>query len=127
MNAQRFLHTIDAVSTWTGKAAAWLVVGLMGLVCAEVFKRYPLRLIGGTFSVLACFALFYLTTTFALSYGATTLHYDRSAFLGVQIGAILFMALGIALAGIWSDRSTPCAPTHSSSPTAGASWARAAR
>jgi metabolite-proton symporter len=73
---------------------------------AEVFKRYPLRLLGGMFSVLACFALFYLTTTFALSYGATTLHYDRSGFLGVQIGAIVFMAAGIALAGWWSDRST---------------------
>ena len=43
MDAQRFLHTIDGVSTWTGKAAAWLVVGLMGLVCAEVFKRYILN------------------------------------------------------------------------------------
>ena len=44
MNAERFLHTIDAVSTWTGKAAAWLVVGLMGLVCAEVFKRYIMNM-----------------------------------------------------------------------------------
>src|SRR4051794_22869055 len=44
MDAQRFLHTIDGVSTWTGKAAAWLVVGLMGLVCAEVFKRYILNM-----------------------------------------------------------------------------------
>lgn len=74
---------------------------------AEVFERYPLRLVGGMFSVLACFALFYLTTTFALSYGATTLHYNRSAFLAAQIGAIVFMAVGIALAGWWSDRSTP--------------------
>src|SRR6187401_3647528 len=44
MDAQRFLHAIDGVSTWTGKAAAWLVVGLMGLVCAEVFKRYILNM-----------------------------------------------------------------------------------
>jgi TRAP-type mannitol/chloroaromatic compound transport system permease small subunit len=44
MNAQRFLHTIDGISTWTGKAAAWLVVGLMALVCAEVFKRYILNM-----------------------------------------------------------------------------------
>jgi TRAP-type mannitol/chloroaromatic compound transport system permease small subunit len=44
MNAQRFLHAIDAFSTWTGKTAAWLVVGLMGLVCAEVFKRYLLNM-----------------------------------------------------------------------------------
>ena len=74
---------------------------------AEVFKRYPLRLVGGMFSVLACFALFYLTTTFALTYGATTLGYSRSAFLTAQIGAIVFMALGIAVAGWWSDKSTP--------------------
>jgi len=44
MNAQRFLHTIDGVSTWTGKAAAWLIVGLMALVCAEVFKRYIMNM-----------------------------------------------------------------------------------
>jgi metabolite-proton symporter len=74
---------------------------------AEVFRRYPLRLLGGVFSVVICFALFYLTTTFALSHGVTTLHYDRSAFLAVQIGAIVFMAAGIALAGWWSDRASP--------------------
>src|SRR5215831_15807684 len=44
MNAQRFLHIIDGISTRTGKAAAWLVVGLMALVCAEVFKRYILNM-----------------------------------------------------------------------------------
>ncbi len=44
MNAQRFLHIIDGISTWTGKATAWLVVGLMALVCAEVFKRYILNM-----------------------------------------------------------------------------------
>src|SRR5438270_4132161 len=44
MNAQRFLHIVDGVSTWTGKATAWLIVGLMALVCAEVFKRYILNM-----------------------------------------------------------------------------------
>ena len=44
MNAQRVLHTIDGISTWTGKAAAWLIIGLMTLVCAEVFKRYILNM-----------------------------------------------------------------------------------
>ena len=41
---QRFLQIIDGISTWTGKAAAWLIVGLMALVCAEVFKRYILNM-----------------------------------------------------------------------------------
>ena len=43
MSAQRFLYMIDGISTWAGKAAAWLVVALMGLVCVEVFKRYILN------------------------------------------------------------------------------------
>jgi TRAP-type mannitol/chloroaromatic compound transport system permease small subunit len=44
MNVQKFLLTIDGISTWVGKAAAWLIVGLMLLVCAEVFKRYLLNM-----------------------------------------------------------------------------------
>ena len=43
MKVQRFLNTIDAVSIWTGKAAAWLIIALMTLICAEVFKRYILN------------------------------------------------------------------------------------
>src|SRR5258706_12490963 len=43
MNVQSFLHAIDGISTWVGKAAAWLIIGLMTVVCAEVFKRYILN------------------------------------------------------------------------------------
>jgi TRAP-type mannitol/chloroaromatic compound transport system permease small subunit len=44
MNAQRFLYAIDGISTWTGKAAAWLIMGLMAVVCVEVFKRYIMNM-----------------------------------------------------------------------------------
>ena len=44
MTVERFLHTIDGISTWVGKAAAWLIIGLMLLVCVEVFKRYILNM-----------------------------------------------------------------------------------
>jgi TRAP-type mannitol/chloroaromatic compound transport system permease small subunit len=44
MNAQRFLLTIDGISTIAGKAAAWLIMGLMALVCVEVFKRYMMNM-----------------------------------------------------------------------------------
>src|SRR3954451_16158794 len=40
MTVQSFLHTIDEISTWVGKAFAWLIVLLMTVVCVEVFKRY---------------------------------------------------------------------------------------
>src|SRR5471030_301739 len=43
MNVQSFLHTIDAISTWFGKTAAWLIIVLMSVVCIEVFKRYMLN------------------------------------------------------------------------------------
>src|SRR3974390_3054449 len=43
MNAQRFLFTIDAISTWVGKAVSWLIIALMAVVCIEVFKRYMLN------------------------------------------------------------------------------------
>jgi TRAP-type mannitol/chloroaromatic compound transport system permease small subunit len=43
MSVQSFLYTVDAISTWVGKAASWLIIGLMAVVCAEVFKRYILN------------------------------------------------------------------------------------
>jgi TRAP-type mannitol/chloroaromatic compound transport system permease small subunit len=43
MKVQRFLHAVDAISTWTGKAAAWLIILLTAVVCLEVFKRYALN------------------------------------------------------------------------------------
>src|SRR5919112_238090 len=44
MTLQRLLYTIDGISMWVGKAAAWLIIGLMGLVCVEVFKRYIMNM-----------------------------------------------------------------------------------
>src|SRR5215469_15249568 len=40
MSVQSFLHAIDGISTWVGKAASWLIMILMTVVCIEVFKRY---------------------------------------------------------------------------------------
>ena len=44
MNVQQFLNAVDAISVWVGKAAAWLIIGLMTLVCVEVFKRYIMNM-----------------------------------------------------------------------------------
>lgn len=41
---QRFLHAAEGISTWVGKAFAWLIIGLMLLVVIEVFKRYALNM-----------------------------------------------------------------------------------
>ncbi|MDM4768084.1 TRAP transporter small permease subunit [Pelomonas sp. SE-A7] len=44
MTVQKLLHTADGISTWVGKAFSWLIVALMLLVVAEVFKRYALNM-----------------------------------------------------------------------------------
>ena len=43
MTTQDFLHAADRLSTWAGKTFAWLIIALMVVVCAEVFKRYALN------------------------------------------------------------------------------------
>jgi len=73
----------------------------------ELLARHWRETLGGAFAVIACFAIFYLTTAFALGYGVKTLGYSRETFLGVQLIAILFMAAGIIGAGYWSDAASP--------------------
>ena len=43
MRVQNMLLIIDRISTWAGKATAWLILVLMFAVCIEVFKRYILN------------------------------------------------------------------------------------
>ena len=73
----------------------------------EMAREHLGAVVRGTLAVVACFAIFYIATAFALGYGTTKLGHAKQAFLGVQLVAILFMAAGIALAGWWSDRSNP--------------------
>jgi TRAP-type mannitol/chloroaromatic compound transport system permease small subunit len=44
MTVQQLLYFIDGVSTWVGKAASWLIILLMTVVCVEVFKRYIMNM-----------------------------------------------------------------------------------
>jgi MFS family permease len=73
----------------------------------ELVRNYPREVVSGIFAVVACFALFYLSTAFALGYGVTTLGYDRQTFLSVLLVAILFLAVGIVAAGYWADAKSP--------------------
>jgi len=71
---------------------------------AEVMGNQFPRVLAGTLGVVACFAVYYIATAFALGYGVGSLGFGRQSLLGVQLVAILFMAGGIVAAGWASDR-----------------------
>ena len=70
----------------------------------ELLSGHWRAVLGGTFAAIACFAIFYLATAFALGFGTGKLGIARETFLGLQLFAILFLALGILVSGVASDR-----------------------
>ncbi|MFZ2995285.1 MFS transporter [Sphingobium sp.] len=74
---------------------------------ADLLRNHLGAAIAGTFAVVACFAIYYIATAFALGYGTTTLQIPRGQFLSIQLGAIMFMAISIVIAGWWADKSSP--------------------
>jgi len=72
----------------------------------RLLSGYPGAVVAGMAGVLACFAIFYLSTTFALSISAK-LGYARQSFLEVQLVANFALAAGIVFAGYWADRTNP--------------------
>jgi MFS family permease len=71
---------------------------------ATVARNHPAPVLYGMLGGITCFAIFYMATAFLLGYGTTTLGYGRSSFLSAQIGATLFLAIGILISGVCSDR-----------------------
>jgi len=63
--------------------------------------------IAGSAGVIACFAIFYLSTAFALGHLTTERGMARELVLGVQLAANSFLAIGIVVAAIWADRTSP--------------------
>ncbi|WP_339417313.1 MULTISPECIES: MFS transporter [unclassified Pseudomonas] len=70
----------------------------------ELFSQHWLPVLLGAMSMVVCYALFYITTAFSLSYGVSTLGYSRETFLGLLCFAVLFMGLATPLAALASDR-----------------------
>lgn len=74
---------------------------------ATVIRHHLFPTLCGTLGGIACFAIFYMATAFLLGYGTTALDYGRNEFLFAQIGATVFLAVGIVLSGMLSDRFSP--------------------
>ena len=75
----------------------------------EVFRKNWWEIVLGTFIMLATYGLFYLMTTWILSYAigspaAGGLDYDYRSFLVLQLVAIVLFAAFIPVAGVLADR-----------------------
>ncbi|MEI6641269.1 MAG: MFS transporter [Novosphingobium sp.] len=73
----------------------------------RLLADHPGAVIAGTVGVIACFALFYLATTFALSFATKTLGFPRETVLAIQLGADVVFAVGILVSGWWADKTSP--------------------
>jgi MFS family permease len=81
------------------------------LPVAAVFKTHWKQLILGTFYMLATYVLFYLMTTFSLSYGRAALDapiaglgYDYRSFVLMMIVGVVFFGIFTYLSGPWADK-----------------------
>ncbi len=70
----------------------------------EVLRGHWLPLIQGSLSIVVCYALFYVSTVFALGYGVNALHIARTEFLAMLCLAVVFMALATPLSAALADR-----------------------
>jgi TRAP-type mannitol/chloroaromatic compound transport system permease small subunit len=106
MSVQRFLYAIDEISTWVGKAAAWLIIVLMTVVCVEVFKRYIMNMPTAwifDFNNMLYGSLFMLGGAYTLAQNAhvrgdflySSMHPRTQAFLDLIL-YIVFFVPGIA-------------------------------
>ena len=74
------------------------------LPLAELFQHHAAPLLLGALAMVVCYALFYISTVFSLSYGVATLGIPRPQFLSMLCVAVLFMAAATPLAAIAGDR-----------------------
>jgi metabolite-proton symporter len=81
------------------------------LPLGTVFATHWRQLLLGTFYMLATYVLFYLMTTFSLSYGRAAvdaavpgLGYDYRSFVLMMITGVVFFGLFTYLSGPWAER-----------------------
>ena len=74
------------------------------LPLAELLIHHVASLLLGALAMVVCYALFYISTVFSLSYGVTTLGIPRPQFLSMLCVAVVFMAAATPLSAMAGDR-----------------------
>ncbi|MCP2164720.1 MFS transporter [Goodfellowiella coeruleoviolacea] len=74
------------------------------LPLVDMLRTAPVRLLLGGGTIIVSYVLFYIATTFGLSYATSTLHIPKNTVLLLQVVAIWAMAVATVLACRASDR-----------------------
>jgi metabolite-proton symporter len=74
------------------------------LPVAVLLREHWVPVLQGSFAMVVCYTLFYISTVFSLSYGVSALHFSRQSFLGLLCIAVVFMAIATPIAALASDR-----------------------
>lgn len=69
-----------------------------------IFRDHLAPLIQGSLAIVVCYALFYISTVYALGYGVRALQIPRVHFLGLLCGAVIVMAAATPLSAVLADR-----------------------
>ncbi len=70
---------------------------------AEVLSRHWVPLVQGSLSIVVCYALFYISTVFALGYAVGTRHIPRPDVLEMLCVAVVFMAAATPASAALAD------------------------
>jgi MFS family permease len=70
----------------------------------SLLRHHWRPLVLGSFAMVVCYALFYISTVFALGYGTKVLHIPRGTFLELLCLAILAMAAATPISASLADR-----------------------
>ena len=78
--------------------------GQVRVPLGALLRRHGLPLVLGSLAMVVCYAIFYISTVFALDYGTRIGHIPRSTFLGLMCIAITLMAIVTPISAVLSDR-----------------------
>ncbi len=78
--------------------------GQVRVPLAEVLRRHSRNLVLGALAIVACYAIFYISTVFALDYGVRVAHIQRGRFLQLMCLAAVAMAVVTPVSAALADR-----------------------
>jgi metabolite-proton symporter len=71
---------------------------------AELFRHHWRAVLQGSLAMVVCYALFYISTVFALGYGVSARHIPKADFLGLLCVAVVAMAAATPISAALADR-----------------------